>query len=93
MSHPAAMNEDFNLSTADGHTVTELAEIIWRKINGPDKPLRLKREPAFEYDVHRRVPAVEKAREVLGFQAKTKLEDVLDEVIPWIELAIKDGSI
>ena len=93
MSHPAALNNDFNLSTADGHTVTELAEIIWRKINGPDKPMRLEHEPAFEYDVQRRVPAVEKAREVLGFQASTKLEDMLDEVIPWIERAMKDGTI
>jgi nucleoside-diphosphate-sugar epimerase len=93
MSHPAALNNDFNLSTADGHTVTELADIIWRKINGPDKPLRLEHEPAFEYDVQRRVPAVEKAREVLGFEATTKLEDMLDEVIPWIERAMKDGTI
>ena len=93
MSNPAALNDDFNLSTATGHTVVELAEIIWRKINGPDKPLRLEHETAFEYDVQRRVPAVEKARDVLGFEATTKLEDMLDEVIPWIEQAMKDGTI
>ena len=93
MSNPAALNDDFNLSTADGHTVVQLAEIIWRKVNGPDKPMTLEHEPAFEYDVQRRVPAVEKAREVLGFEATTKLEDMLDEVIPWIEQAMKDGTI
>ncbi|GAA2019399.1 NAD(P)-dependent oxidoreductase [Nakamurella flavida] len=93
MSNPAALNDDFNLSTADGHTVVQLAEIIWRKVNGPDKPMTLEHEPAFEYDVQRRVPAVEKARETLGFEATTKLEDMLDEVIPWIEQAMKDGTI
>jgi nucleoside-diphosphate-sugar epimerase len=93
MSQPAALNDDFNLSTGTGHTVTELAEIIWRKINGPDRPLRMEHEAAFEYDVQRRVPAVDKARDVLGFEATTTLEDMLDEVIPWIEQAMKDGTI
>jgi UDP-glucose 4-epimerase len=88
MAHPAALNEDFNLSTARGHT-----EVIWRKVKGPDVPLQLLKEPAFEYDVQRRVPAVEKAAQVIGFEAQTSLEDMLDEVIPWIEQAMKDGNI
>ncbi len=93
MSHPAALNEDFNLSTAQGNTVIELAEAIWRKIKGPDVPLRLVHDPAFEYDVQRRVPAVDKARDVLGFEATTTLDEMLDEVVPWIEQAMKDGTI
>ena len=90
---PAAYNNDFNLSTPDGHTVTELAEIIWRKIKGPDVPLSLVHDEAFEHDVQKRVPATEKAKRVLGFEATTKLEDMLDEVIPWIENAVKEGTI
>lgn len=93
MAHPDSLNDDFNLSTPDGHTVAELAEIIWRKIKGPDVPLTLVHDPAFEYDVQRRVPAVDKAKNVLGFEATTKLEDMLDEVIPWIAQAMKDGTI
>lgn len=93
MEHPAAVNEDFNLSTAESTTVRELAEIIWRKVKGPDVPLRLVYDPAFEHDVQRRVPSVEKARRVLGFEATTTLEDMLDEVIPWIEKAVADGTI
>src|SRR6478609_9597637 len=93
MEHPAARNEDFNLSTAQGHTVTELAEIIWRKIKGPDVPLRLVHDAAFDHDVQRRIPAVDKARDVLGFRADTTLEAMLDEVIPWIEQAIRQGTI
>src|SRR5215204_7768641 len=34
----AATNEDFNLSTETSTTVLELAELIWRKVNGPDAP-------------------------------------------------------
>jgi len=93
LDHPAARNEDFNISTATGHTVTELAEVIWRKIKGADVPLRLVHDPAFEHDVQKRVPDVSKAREVLGFEATTSLEEMLDEVIPWIEAAVADGTI
>jgi nucleoside-diphosphate-sugar epimerase len=93
MEHPAALNDDFNLSTPDGHSVAELAEAIWRKIKGPDVPLRLVSDDPFEHDVQRRVPATEKAERVLGFRADTSLEDMLDEVIPWIVAAVENGTI
>jgi UDP-glucose 4-epimerase len=93
VEHPDALNNDFNLSTPDGHSVTELAEIIWRKIKSPDVPLKLVHDQAFEHDVQKRVPSTEKAKQVLGFEATTKLEDMLDEVIPWIENAVKEGTI
>jgi nucleoside-diphosphate-sugar epimerase len=93
LDHPAALNEDFNISTPTGHTVTELAEIIWQKINGDAKPLTLVHDEAFEFDVQKRVPDVSKARDVLGFEANTSLGDMLDEVIPWIGRAIEVGTI
>ena len=93
LDHPAALNNDFNVSTAAGHTVLELAETIWRKIKGPDVPFNYVSDEGFEYDVARRVPDTTKAKEVLGFEATTTLDDMLDEVIPWIENAVKDGTI
>jgi UDP-glucose 4-epimerase len=39
------------------------------------------------------VPAVEKARRLLGFEATTSLEEALDEIIPWIDQQIKIGGI
>ncbi len=92
MEHPAARNEDFNLSTAQGTTVLELAEIIWHKIRG-DEPFRWASDTPFEHDVQRRVPATDKARDVLGFEATTPLDSMLDEVIPWIRQAVDDGRI
>src|SRR5436190_10747692 len=81
MEHPAARNDDFNLSTAESTTVTELAALIWAKIKGPDVPLRTVSDTPFEYDVQKRVPDVTKARQVLGFEATTTLDEMLDEVI------------
>ena len=71
----------------------ELAEVIWRKVNGPDVPFRWVSDPGFEHDVQRRVPAVEKARSVLGFEATTSLDEMLDEVIPWIREQVDAGRI
>jgi UDP-glucose 4-epimerase len=93
MEHPDARNEDFNLSTAEGVTVRQLAEVIWRKVKGTGVPLRLVHDDPFEYDVQRRVPATDKAKRILGFEATTSLDTMLDEVIPWIDAAIKAGTI
>lgn len=92
MLSPAAENEDFNLSTAESTTVLELAEVIWNKVN-PGQEFRWVSEPAFEYDVQKRVPSTDKAREMLGFDASTSLDEMLDEVIPWIQDAIKNDLI
>ncbi len=89
----AARCEDFNLSTAQSTTVTELAGLIWRKVHGPERPLRLVHDPGFEHDVQRRVPDVRKAKERLGFEATTSLDTMLDEVIPWIRSEIDAGRI
>ena len=93
LDHPAALNNDFNISTPNGHSVVELAEAIWRKIKGPDVPLRLVHDQGFEHDVQKRVPDVSKAKELLGFEATTSLDEMLDEVIPWIRAAVAEGAI
>jgi nucleoside-diphosphate-sugar epimerase len=92
MESEKALNEDFNLSTAESTTVQELVGAIWEKIN-PGKPLNIKNDAGFEYDVNKRVPSVKKAKEILGFEAKTSLSEMLDEVIPWIKIAIQNNTI
>jgi UDP-glucose 4-epimerase len=93
MEHPDAVNEDFNLSTDRSTTVLELADVIWRKGRGDGEPLRYVSDPAFDHDVSRRVPSTAKARALLGFEADTSLDSMLDEVIPWIRSAMADGRI
>ena len=92
MEHPGAINEDFNLSTAESTTVLALAERVWRRLK-PDTPFRYVSDEPFEHDVQRRVPAVEKARAILGFEATTTLDEMLDEVVPWVAGAVDRGLI
>lgn len=93
MEHPAALNEDFNLSTDESTTVLELAEMIWKKLRGPDVPFRFVSDDPYDHDVQKRIPATDKAEEVLGFKATTTLDEMLDEVIPWIQRAVETGVI
>lgn len=94
MMDPRAKNQDFNVSTPVGHTVIELAEVIWKKLHGPDGPkFSFVSDTPFEYDVQMRVPCVNKVKEVLGVECTTSLETALDEVIPWIKEQITKGTI
>jgi UDP-glucose 4-epimerase len=92
MESAAAHNEDFNISTAESTTVRDLAEVIWHKIKG-EAPLALVSDSAYEYDVQKRIPSVQKAKDVLGFEATTTLDVMLDEVIPWVTQAVADGTL
>jgi nucleoside-diphosphate-sugar epimerase len=93
MEHTDAANQDFNLSTPVRTTVLELAELVWRKIHGSSKPFRWMSDPAYEYDVQERSPATAKAAQLLGFNAATSLNDILEEVIPWVAGQIEVGKI
>ena len=93
MESPKALNEDFNISTSESTSVLELAELIWNKIHKLTKPFRYVSDQAYEYDVQRRIPSTQKAKEILGFECKTSLDQMLDEVIPWIQMAIDQGKI
>lgn len=93
MFHEKALNEDFNLSTPVATNVLELAELIWRKVHGDAKPFRWVSDPPYPHDVQMRIPDTRKSKEVLGFEASTPLSEVLDEVIPWVEVEIREGRI
>ncbi len=93
MESPKAVNDDFNLSTARSTTVLELAECIWSRIHRDGRPFRFVSDPPFEHDVQLRVPDTRKARDVLGFEATTSLETMLDEVIPWIRSELDAGRL
>ena len=87
-----SINEDFNISTSESTTVLELAQLVWKKIN-PNKPFNYVSDTPYQYDVQKRVPYVEKAKKILEFEAKTSIDEALDEVIPWINDQIAIGGI
>jgi nucleoside-diphosphate-sugar epimerase len=93
LANPAAKNEDFNISTEETTTVLALAEMIWSKIHGTSIPFNFVSDDSFEYDVQKRIPNTSKAEKLLGFKATTSLSEMLDEVIPWIRMAMEAGQI
>jgi nucleoside-diphosphate-sugar epimerase len=70
----------------------ELAENIWHRLR-EDEPFRTVSDPPFEHDVRMRVPSTAKARSVLGFEATTSLDEMLDIVVPWVVDAVGRGLI
>jgi nucleoside-diphosphate-sugar epimerase len=92
IEHPRAVNDDFNISTAESTTVLQLARLIWEKLR-PGVPFRHVSDPAYPYDVQKRVPDTSKAERVLGFRATTSLSAMLDIVIPWVKQQVEYGNI
>lgn len=90
--NPNALNNVFNISTNKGHTVLELAKIIWNRLN-PDKEFNYICDEPYKWDVQKRVPDVSKAEKILNIKCETTLEEALDEIIPWIIEQIKIGGI
>src|SRR5215217_1791712 len=70
MASPAALNEDFNISASDELTVAEIARVIWEVCGRDPEQFELEHLPTFAVDVVRRWPSVEKARTVLGWEAR-----------------------
>ena len=87
-----ALNQDFNISTAESTTVLQLAEKIWNKLN-TEQPFKYVSDKPFEHDVQRRIPDTSKAKSLLGYEAKTSLDEMLDEVIPWVNEQVEHGNI
>ena len=79
----AAINEDFNISTSQTTTILELAQLVWKEING-DKPFNYISDEPPTYDIQKRIPDVTKAKEILGFEATIPLHDSIKQVITYI---------
>jgi UDP-glucose 4-epimerase len=84
LAHPAAENEDFNISASDERTVAEVAALVWEACGREPAEFELRHLPSFEVDVQRRWPSVEKARRVLGWEARTDLKTGLAETVDWL---------
>jgi UDP-glucose 4-epimerase len=84
MSHPAAENEDFNISASEEMTVAEIARVIWEECGEPPDQFELEHLPSFQVDVRRRWPSVEKARELLGWEAKIGVREGIAQTIDWL---------
>ncbi|MEA2413251.1 MAG: UDP-glucose 4-epimerase [Thermoleophilaceae bacterium] len=84
MAHPAAENEDFNISAAEELTVAEIARIVWEACGQPPKEFELEHLPSFRVDVQRRWPSVEKAERLLGWRARIGPREGIEGTAEWL---------
>jgi nucleoside-diphosphate-sugar epimerase len=84
MAHPAGLNEDFNVSAAEELTVAEIARICWEAAGNDPAAFELEHLPSFDVDVQRRWPSVEKARRLLGWEARIDLHDGIAQTVEWL---------
>jgi UDP-glucose 4-epimerase len=81
LEHPAAAGQTFNIGNARSTvTIYDLAQRI-RRLTGAEVEIVF--QPLHYADVELRIPNVEKAREVLGFDAEVDLDDGLARTIAW----------
>jgi UDP-glucose 4-epimerase len=84
LRHPAALNEDFNISAEEELTVEAIARVIWEVCGRPPDEFELEHQPTYPVDVPRRWPSVEKARRLLGWEAKVELRDGIGRTVEWL---------
>jgi nucleoside-diphosphate-sugar epimerase len=84
MSSPTGENEDFNISASEELTVAQIARLIWEACGNRPHDFELEHMPSFEVDVQRRWPSTQKAREILGWEAKVDLRDGIAATVEWL---------
>jgi UDP-glucose 4-epimerase len=90
----ATRNEDFNLGNPEPVTMVDLARRIYHLYHEmlgrePERELEFTHGPTFSDDVQVRIPSVEKARKVLGWEPRVRLDEMLERCI---EHALKRHS-
>ena len=81
LEHPNAVGQSFNVGNArSAVTIYDLAQRI-RRLTGCSGEIVF--EPLGYTDVELRIPNVDKARQLLGFEAKVELDEGLARTIAW----------
>ncbi len=85
LNNDKALGQAFNLGNTREITIEGLARMIWRMAGvGEPKIKRISYRTFGKYeDVMRRVPDISKARELLGYEPRTDLEQGLPITIDW----------
>ena len=73
-------NQDFNVAIWKGHTVKEVAQLIWNEMR-PGQELYIKSEEGFPHDVQNRAPDIQKMFNYFEWEAINTLEDIMPELI------------
>jgi UDP-glucose 4-epimerase len=84
LGHPAAVNEDFNISASDERTIAEVARVVWEACGRDPSEFELRHMPSFEVDVQRRWPSVEKAERLIDWRAQIDLDSGIADTVRWL---------
>lgn len=77
---PSGINQDFNVAIHKGHSVLEVAHLIYQNMK-PGEELHIKSVKSFPHDVRYRAPDISKMDEFFGWKAQKTLEDIMPELI------------
>ena len=81
LEHPSAVGESFNIGNArSAVTIYDLATRIKRLTGCPGE---IRFVPLHYTDVELRIPNIDKARSLLGFEAEVELDEGLSRTIAW----------
>jgi UDP-glucose 4-epimerase len=84
MAHPAAEDQDFNISASEELSVAEIARIVWEACGESPHECELEHLPSFKVDVQRRWPSVEKAQRLLGWRARIGVREGIEQTVAWL---------
>ncbi len=84
--NPGAVGQVFNIGSTEEVTIRELAERVIKATGSKSKIVNVPYEeayaPGFE-DMHRRVPDLERVKQLIGYAPRYTLEDTLRRVIAY----------
>jgi UDP-glucose 4-epimerase len=91
MDHPDAVGQVFNIGSNEEVSILQLAERV-KEVTGSSSPIEFvpyseAYEEGFE-DMPRRVPDITKIRQFVGFEPKTRLDEILRTVIEYHSIAV-----
>jgi UDP-glucose 4-epimerase len=90
LEHPNAVGESFNIGNArSAVTIYDLARRIKR---ATDAAGEIVFRPLHYTDVELRIPNVDKARNLLGFEAQVELDEGLERTVAWYRARALTGS-
>ena len=84
--HPGAVGEVFNVGSDQEISIADLAYVIKKKTESASSVVFVPYDRAYEEgfeDMPRRVPRLEKIRQLIGYASTRDLEQILDEVIAY----------
>ena len=91
MESEKGINEDFNLANPQELKIIDLAKILW-DLCGRKEDFKVNTMESFKYDIRRRVPDVTKAKELLGWESKIRIDQGLREVVFWLKNKIESEN-